>query len=158
MSSNKRKEAIEAVQHFIMNREKSLRTQNTLIESAVDSNSVKKWTMTQLHILSLVKRHPGQLNNTSLAAELKLSKPAITKAINTLIQHHLIVAVKKTDNLKEIYYEVTDQGEQLAAEHDKLHYQAEEKYYDLFSHFNDNEIDVIIRFLNMWRLMTSESK
>ncbi|OOC61580.1 MarR family transcriptional regulator [Paenibacillus ihbetae] len=158
MSSNKRKEAIEAVQHFIMNREKSLRTQNMLTERAVDSSSVKKWTMTQLHILSLVKRHPCQLNNTSLAAELNLSKPAITKAMNTLIQHQLIVTVKKTDNLKEIYYEVTDQGEQLAAEHDKLHSQAEEKYYDLFSHFNDNEIDVIIRFLNMWQLMTSESK
>lgn len=158
MISNKRKEAIEAVQHFIMNREKSLRGRNTSIESAVGSDSAKNWSMTQLHILSLVKHHPCQLNNTSLATELNLSKSAITKAINTLIQHDLVVTAKKTDNLKEIYYEATDQGKQLAAEHDKLHQHAEEKYYELFSHFNDNEIDVIIRFLNTWLLMTSESK
>ncbi|GIO99630.1 putative HTH-type transcriptional regulator YvnA [Paenibacillus lautus] len=157
MTLNKRKEAIEAVQYFIMNREKNIRNRSTSIESTVGSDSVKNWSMTQLHILSLVKRNPCQLNNTSLATELNLSKSAITKAINTLIQHHLVVTAKKTDNLKEIYYEATDQGKQLATAHDKLHHQAEEKYYELFSHFNDEEIDVIIRFLNAW-LMTSEYK
>ncbi|WP_010268368.1 MarR family transcriptional regulator [Paenibacillus senegalensis] len=137
-----------------MNREKNLRNRSKRPESVAGSGVVRDWSVTQLHILSLIKRLPFKMNNTSLAAELNLSKAAITKAVNTLIQHNLVVTAKKADNLKEIYYEVTDQGKQLAAEHDKMHNQAEKKYHELFSHFHDDEIDVIIRFLKRWSMMS----
>ncbi|WP_256701662.1 MULTISPECIES: MarR family transcriptional regulator [Paenibacillus] len=106
--------------------------------------------MTQLHILSLVNENPNGWNNTLLSTELNVSKPAVTKAVNALIENDLLLSTKKAENNKEVYYDITHPGRELAVEHDKLHKIIEGKYYDLFRTFSEEELDVVIRFLDGW--------
>jgi len=150
MPSTKNKEAFIAIQSFILKREKNIQNRRTIEKKMTEEQSTRNWTITQLHILSAVNDNPNELNNTSLAAELNISKPAVTKALNGLIEHNLIVASKKAENNKEIYYDVTAKGKLLAAEHEKLHKIIEQQYDELFNDFSEDEINVIIRFLHAW--------
>ncbi|AJE50905.1 MarR family transcriptional regulator [Paenibacillus polymyxa] len=152
MSQSKHERTFEAIQHFILEREKSAQRRQALLETLTEEvvREKRRWTITQLHILSLVSNSQGSMNNTSLAAELNISKPAVTKAVNILIEHHLLLTSKKSDNHKELYYSVTDEGRQLAAVHDQMHRQLKEQYEQLFDAFSEDELDVVIRFLHAW--------
>ncbi|ALP35985.1 hypothetical protein ASL14_07180 [Paenibacillus sp. IHB B 3084] len=152
MNHIKQEQTFEAVQHFLLARERSVQKRQALLDTLTEevNKENRRWTTTQLHILSLINSSQGGMNNASLAAELNISKPAVTKAVNILIEHHLVLTSKKSDNHKELYYNVTDEGRKLAAVHDRMHQQLKERYNQLFDAFSEEELDVVIRFLNAW--------
>ncbi|WP_226001474.1 MarR family transcriptional regulator [Paenibacillus sp. BJ-4] len=123
MKRPKHELTFEAVQHFLLARERSTQKRQALLEALTEDvmREKRRWTITQLHILSLVNSNQCGMNNASLAAELHVSKPAVTKAVNILVEHQLLLTSKKSDNQKELYYDVTDKGRQLAAVHDQMH-------------------------------------
>jgi len=135
-----------------LNKERNISTRRTIENNKTKEvqQSTRKWTITQLHILSLVNENPNGWNNTLLSTELNVSKPAVTKAVNALIENDLLISTKKAENNKEVYYDITHQGKELAVEHEKLHKIIERKYYDLFRAFSEEELDVVIRFLDAW--------
>ncbi|WP_334075888.1 MULTISPECIES: MarR family transcriptional regulator [Paenibacillus] len=153
METDKQNQALEAVQQFIMRREKRVQTRSTAAEmlaSELTPAAESKWTLTQLHILSLVKKQPGALNNTLLAERLHLSKPAVTKAVRPLVERQLLLPSHNVANQKEIYYRLSEQGGASAEAHDRIHERLKDEYIRLFGAFSDEELDVIIRFLNAW--------
>jgi DNA-binding MarR family transcriptional regulator len=149
---DKYQEAFDAIQGFIMKKERKVTARNMMENSLAEESQQlsRKWTITQLHILSLVKNKPHEWNNTLLSTELNVSKPAVTKAVNALMEHHLIAALKKEDNHKVIYYGLTPQGEELADQHDRLHKIVEGKYFEMLNTFSEDELNVVIRFLKAW--------
>lgn len=144
-------QTLQAIEHLIIKREKSHQHQQDLANQMIENSIVldRKWSITQLHVLSLIGSS-NETNNTVLAQTLNISKPAITKAINILIDQGMIVTTKKPNNNKEVYYVLTDKGQQLTAIHDKLHKIAEERYIQLFNLFSEQELHVVIRFLTKW--------
>ncbi|WP_077300979.1 MarR family transcriptional regulator [Virgibacillus pantothenticus] len=141
---NTKKKVLIALQDLITTRES--------IRKAASSNKNNvmfgvSWTLTQFHIVTLLKEHE-LMNNTNLAKELNVSKPAVTKAIKKLLEHCIIVEKQNEGNKKETFYVLTEKGEQMASIHEKLHKNAEDQYLSLFDAFNKEQLETIIIFLN----------
>ncbi|HBZ10776.1 MAG TPA: MarR family transcriptional regulator [Bacillus bacterium] len=143
---NKKEDALKALQHFITEREASQK-KGRVNKVGQEEALALDWTLTQLHIVATIKEK-GMANNTSLSECLKLSKPAITKAVRKLLHHNILVKTKQEDNKKEVYYLLTESGEELALIHDRLHEQARNSYLRILDNFNTVELETIIRFLN----------
>lgn len=143
---NKNIEALEALEQFIKEREAAdkLRKQ---VKLSQEESIISDWTLTQLHIVATIKES-GRANNTTLSESLNVSKPAITKAVRKLLEHHILEKVQDEDNKKEIYYLLTKSGEMLALIHAQLHKQARERYLRILNEFKPAELEIIIRFLN----------
>lgn len=76
-------QAFQAVQDFILKREKRAQhEQQAFAEEAFqEEESMRKhWTLTQLHIISLISESEADVNNAFLAAKLQISKAAVTKS------------------------------------------------------------------------------
>ncbi|WP_179134535.1 MarR family transcriptional regulator [Oceanobacillus timonensis] len=143
---DKKKEAIEALQQLIKEREAADRNRKAIKfnEEAV----VSDWTLTQLHVVAVIKEK-GQANNTTLAEQLNISKPAVTKAVKKLLENRMLEKIQQDGNKKEVYYMLTDSGDMLAAIHEELHEKAESRYLDIFNHFDDNELETLITFFKL---------
>lgn len=142
---NKKEEALEALQNLITERE-AAQKRRRVNKSEQEDALVLGWTLTQLHIVAIIKEK-GMANNTSLSESLRLSKPAITKAVRKLLQHNILVKTQQEDNKKEVYYLLTESGEELALIHDRLHEQARNRYLRILDNFNTVELETIIKFL-----------
>lgn len=143
---NKNTEALEALEQFIKEREAADKIRKQ-VKTSQEKLIASDWTLTQLHIVATIKEN-GRANNTTLSESLNVSKPAITKAIRKLLDHHILEKIQEEDNKKEVYYLLTKSGEMLALIHAQLHEQARERYLRIFDEFNTAELEIIIRFLH----------
>jgi len=145
-------QAFQAVQDFVMKRERKIQTRQSMEDKiAYDFKDLKKnWTITQLHIVSLINSNNNQANNTFLANKLNISKAAVSKAIRVLMKHNMISSHKNENNKREIYYSLTEEGKRLAAIHDQMHEIVKNQYIQLFKQFSDAELEIVIKFLNEW--------
>ncbi|MFD1885804.1 MarR family transcriptional regulator [Paenibacillus wenxiniae] len=144
-------QAFQAVEQLLLKREDNVQRQQQLAEqmAAEMEAPARKWTITQLHLLSILHTQ-GEVNNMHLAEQLRISRPAVTKATAILLKHELIREVRRLHNLREVYYALTPAGEQLATIHERLHNRLLEQYEQLFSQFDEAELTTIIRFLHTW--------
>lgn len=152
MRSVTKEQTLKAIENFIIQREKKTKQQNDDAESLLISHgfSENRWSLTQLHIVALIKENPNEANNTFLANQLGISKPAVTKAMNALSKENMVTAQKNENNQKTIYYKLTNSGEKLSLIHEQMHRKAEERYDQLLHQFSDEELQLIRKFLNAW--------
>jgi len=143
---SKKEEALESLQHLITERE-AAQKRKRVDKSGKEEAFVLDWTLTQLHIVATIKEK-GMANNTYLSENLKLSKPAITKAVKKLLQQNILMKIQQEDNKKEVYYLLTESGEKLALVHNQLHEKARIRYLSILDNFNIVELETIIKFLN----------
>ncbi|MED0679224.1 MarR family transcriptional regulator [Aneurinibacillus thermoaerophilus] len=142
MESTKKK-VLKALQELITTRESIRKAESSNKRNVLFGVS---WTLTQFHIVALLKEHG--MNNTNLAKELNVSKPAVTKAIKKLLEHRIIDERQNERNKKEIFYVLTEKGEIMASIHDRLHKEAEDQYLSLLNSFTKEQLETIIIFLN----------
>ncbi|MED2984873.1 MarR family transcriptional regulator [Bacillus thuringiensis] len=147
------KQTLKAIEDFVITREKKKHASQEMIKELVSEyeNINKNWTLTQLHIVSVIHESKQQMNNTLLSMELNISKATISKAIRVLIDNRILLTHQNTDNKKEIFYTLTDKGIQLAIVHKKLHKIAHKRYSELFQQFDDSELQVVTKFLEAWK-------
>lgn len=96
-------QAFQAVQDFILKREKRAQHEQQALakEAFQEDDSIRKhWTLTQLHIISLISENEADVNNAFLAAKLQISKAAVTKAVNVLTKHGMIESHKNRTTTK----------------------------------------------------------
>lgn len=103
-------------------------------------------SLTQFHIIELIDKN-NKVNNKFLAKELNVSNPAITKSIKKLLSKGLVIELHNESNKREVYYQLTEQGEKLSFIHDDLHKKAVKKYEEVLKVFNDKELETIFKFL-----------
>lgn len=142
---------LKALQELITTRESIKRTESSNKKNILFGVS---WTLTQFHIVAFLKENE-LMNNTILARELNISKPAVTKATKKLLEHKIIKEQQNEGNKKEIFYVLTEKGEVMAAIHEKLHRNAEKQYLSLLESFNKEQLETIILFL---KTLTSHLK
>ncbi|EHL67581.1 hypothetical protein HMPREF1014_04892 [Bacillus sp. 7_6_55CFAA_CT2] len=147
------KQTLKAIEDFVITREKKKYASQEMIKELVSDyeNINKNWTLTQLHIVSVIHESKQQMNNTLLSMELNISKVTISKAIRILIDNRILLTHQNTDNKKEIFYTLTDKGIQLAIVHKKLHKIAHKRYSELFQQFDDSELQIVTKFLEAWK-------
>lgn len=141
---------LKAIQDLIMHREKRRNDPTDPLITTTDTLK-QDWTLTQLHILSMIQANPNESNNTFLSQQLNLSKPAITKAVKKLIDKDMVDYCHRQGDKKSVYYSLTEKGTQLAALHDELHEKAVASYLEFLQQFHEDELQVIERFLKAWK-------
>ncbi|MDM5296819.1 MarR family transcriptional regulator [Bacillus pumilus] len=141
---------LKAIQDLIMHREKRRHDPTDPLITTTDTLN-QDWTLTQLHILSMIQANPDESNNTFLSQQLKLSKPAITKAVKKLIEKGMVHYRHRQGDKKSVYYSLTEEGTKLASLYDELHERAVTTYLEFLSQFPADELQVIERFLKAWK-------
>lgn len=87
-------------------------------------------------------------NVTKVAAEMGMTRGAISKISKKLLNKKLIDSYQKPDNNKEIYFCLTEQGQKVYIEHKKCHAQARQEKLAILSTYSEDEQSIILRFLN----------
>ncbi|MBP2637463.1 MAG: transcriptional regulator, MarR family [Firmicutes bacterium] len=87
-------------------------------------------------------------NVTKIAAEMGMTRGAISKISRKLLNKELIDTYQKPENNKEIYFCLTQQGQKVYDEHKKCHNQALEEKLAILSTYSEYEQSIILRFLN----------
>ena len=87
-------------------------------------------------------------NVTKVAAEMSMTRGAISKISKKLLNKKLIDSYQKPENNKEIYFCLTEQGQQVYIEHKKCHTQSMQEKLALLSTYSEFEQSIILRFLS----------
>lgn len=87
-------------------------------------------------------------NVTKIAAEMGMTRGAISKISRKLLNKKLIDTYQKPENNKEIYFCLTEQGQKVYDEHKKCHNQSLEEKLAILSTYSEYEQSIILRFLN----------
>lgn len=133
---------ILTLQQFIIERENANKRRLN-----IKGNEGLNLSLTQFHLIELIANN-DKVNNKFLADKLNVSNPAITKSMKKLLSKNLVVEQTNNENKREIHYKLTKKGEQLSYIHDTLHKQAVKRYEEVLKVFDEDELEVIIKFLN----------
>ncbi|MFD0897473.1 MarR family transcriptional regulator [Loigolactobacillus binensis] len=99
-----------------------------------------------LHTLADIGKNQP-VNGTELTAHLQVSKGAISKTVNKLIKFELIDKFKRTDNRKEVYYSLSEKGQQLNYAHQQLHQQLDHQMQLLLANYQPEQLELIAQFV-----------
>jgi len=88
-----------------------------------------------------------EANVSRLAEQLYMTRGAASKITKKLIAKGLVKPYNKSDNKKEIYFELTAEGKAINKRHDKLHDSFLKQDEVVFEAMSDSELEVIDRFL-----------
>jgi DNA-binding MarR family transcriptional regulator len=88
-----------------------------------------------------------QPNVTKISKTMGLTRGGISKISKKLLGKGLIESYRSPDNNKEIYFRLTESGHSLYVEHQKIHHEVRVKWTTLLTHYNDDELAVILRFI-----------
>lgn len=137
--ANLNKQLDDLVNHILLKAE----NQHELLFGACQSGV--NLTNTQEHILMLLSQE--RLTNSDLSKRLNVSQAAITKAIKSLVKQDMLAPVKKVDDARVTFFELTDLAKPVAEEHTHHHKATLAVYDELVNQFSDEEKQVIERFL-----------
>lgn len=107
---------------------------------------IDNYSISEIHCIDLIGKiqYP---NVTILAKSLNMTKGAISKITKKLIDNGLIKKYQKSNNKKEVYFQLTNKGQEIYNKHEILHNKSKEKYKTIINTFNDKDKDVLINFL-----------
>ncbi|HLR35206.1 MAG TPA: MarR family transcriptional regulator [Tissierellales bacterium] len=118
---------------------------NKLIEN---KKLIENYSISEIHCIDSIGKIKDP-NVTKLAISLNMTKGAISKITKKLNAQKIITKYTKADNKKEFYFKLTKDGKKVYTKHELLHNKSKEKYIDILNKFDDNEKDVIIKFLEI---------
>jgi DNA-binding MarR family transcriptional regulator len=87
-------------------------------------------------------------NVTKIANEMGMTRGAISKINKKLLGKGLIESYQRPENNKEIYYQLTKDGQYVYDEHKKCHKKAKQEKLSLLELYSEKEQAIILRFLN----------
>ena len=116
---------------------------NKLVEN---KGLIDNYSISEIHCIDLIGKvqYP---NVTILSKSLNMTKGAISKITKKLIDNGLINKYQKSNNKKEVYFQLTNKGQEIYNKHEVLHNESKEKYKTIINKFNDKDKDVLINFL-----------
>ncbi|MBW5448726.1 MarR family transcriptional regulator [Cohnella sp. CFH 77786] len=108
--------------------------------------SLKGQTSTEVHCIECIENNADP-NVTKLAECLYLTTGAISKMTKKLIKKGLIESYQKSDNKKEIYFKLTDEGKIIYKIHEDLHKEFQERDKVVFEQITEQQFDSMLSFL-----------
>lgn len=103
------------------------------------------YTYTEMHCIDCI----GKIENpnvTKIALAMNLTKAAISKSIKKLIKKEAIEVYKAPENKKEIYYKLTETGQEVFNKHLSMHKNWCTKDEEFFKQFKADDLE---RFYNI---------
>ncbi|CAH1227808.1 HTH-type transcriptional regulator PchR [Paenibacillus allorhizoplanae] len=108
-------------------------------------DSLKGYTSSEVHCIEYIEKNADS-NVTQLAESFYMTRGALSKLTKKLIEKGLIESYQKSDNKKEIYFRLTEQGKAINKIHDDLHKEFQERDKAVFEQVTEEQFESILRF------------
>jgi DNA-binding MarR family transcriptional regulator len=112
-------------------------------------HSFKGFKSSEVHCIEYIGRNVDS-NVTKLAEYFYMTRGAISKMTKKLIEKGVIESYQKPDNKKEIYFKLTEQGEEIYKVHEKLHKEFQERDKAVFDQVTDEQFDIMLSFMEKY--------
>ncbi|MFJ6189244.1 MarR family transcriptional regulator [Bacillus thuringiensis] len=110
---------------------------------------LKGFKSSEVHCIEYIENNADS-NVTQLAEAFYVTRGAISRMTKKLIQKGFIESYQKSENKKEIYFRLTEQGKEIYKIHENLHKEFHERDKVVFEQVTKEEFDSIIRFVEKY--------
>lgn len=122
----------------------------TWLNKPILEKTLSDYTLSEIELIEHIALIP-YANVTKLAAASYMTRGAISKLTKKLMNKGLIESYQQTDNKKEIYFRLTNKGQQVNQIHQELHHTFLERDQIVFENMTDDEFDTVFRFIGRYR-------
>ncbi|NKF06601.1 MarR family transcriptional regulator [Clostridium gasigenes] len=112
-------------------------------------DSFKGYNPSEVHCIEYIGRNVDS-NVTKLAESFYMTRGAISKMTKKLIKKGTIESYQKPDNKKEIYFRLTEQGQEIYKVHDELHKEFQERDKVVFEQVSEEQFDSMLSFVEKY--------
>ena len=112
-------------------------------------DSLKGYKSSEVHCIEYIGRNVGS-NATKLAESFYMTRGAISKMTKKLIKKGIIESYQKSDNKKEIYFRLTEQGKVIYNVHEELHKEFQERDKAVFEQVTEEQFDSMLSFVEKY--------
>jgi len=110
---------------------------------------LKGFKSSEVHCIEYIENNADS-NVTQLAEAFYVTRGAISRMTKKLINKGLIESYQKSENKKEIYFRLTEQGKEIYKIHEELHKEFQERDKAVFDQVTESEFDSIISFVEKY--------
>ncbi|PEA76532.1 MarR family transcriptional regulator [Bacillus wiedmannii] len=110
---------------------------------------LKGFKSSEVHCIEYIENNVDS-NVTQLAEAFYVTRGAISRMTKKLIKKGLIESYQKSENKKEIYFRLTEQGKEIYKIHEELHKEFQDRDKAVFEQVTDAEFDIIINFVDKY--------
>lgn len=111
--------------------------------------SLKGYKPSEVHCIDSIGKNVDA-NVTKLAVSLYMTRGAISKITKKLINRGLIETYQKSNNKKEIYFRLTEQGEVIYKIHEELHKEFQERDKVVFEQITEQQLESLLSFVEKY--------
>lgn len=112
-------------------------------------DSLKGFTSSEVHCIEYIEKNVDS-NVTKLAESFFMTRGAISKLSKKLIEKGLIESYQKSDNKKEIYFRLTEQGKVIYKIHEDLHKEFQERDKAVFEQITEEQFNSMLSFVDKY--------
>ncbi|CAM4196063.1 MarR family transcriptional regulator [Bacillus wiedmannii] len=110
---------------------------------------LKGFKSSEVHCIEYIENNADS-NVTQLAEAFYVTRGAISRMTKKLIKKDLIESYQKSENKKEIYFRLTEQGKEIYKIHEELHNEFQERDKAVFEQVTEAEFESIISFVEKY--------
>ncbi|MCH4566222.1 MarR family transcriptional regulator [Bacillus sp. ES1-5] len=110
---------------------------------------LKGFKSSEVHCIEYIENNSDS-NVTQLAEAFYVTRGAISRMTKKLINKGLIESYQKSENKKEIYFRLTEQGKKIYKIHEELHNEFQQRDKAVFEQVTEAEFDSIINFVEKY--------
>ena len=111
--------------------------------------SLKAYKSSEVHCIEYIGSN-ADTNVTKLSEYFYMTRGAMSKLTKKLIKKGVIESYQKTDNKKEIYFRLTEQGKEVYKTHEKLHKEFQERDKAIFEQVTEEQFDSMLNFIEKY--------
>lgn len=108
--------------------------------------SLKGYKPSEVHYIECIGRN-SDFNVTKLAEHLYMTRGAISKMTKKFMEKGIIESYQKQDNKKEIYFRLTEKGNEIYKIHDDLHREFRQRDKAVFEQITEEQFDNMLHFI-----------
>lgn len=112
-------------------------------------SSLQGYKPSEVHCIEFIEKNVDS-NVTKLAESMYMTKGAISKLTKKLIEKGLIEDYQKTNNKKEVFFKLTQQGRVVFDIHEKLHKEFQERDESVFKHVTEEQFNHMLDFIELY--------
>jgi len=128
---------------------RELLNKTILLNKSKMEASLKGYKSSEVHCIEYIGRHEDS-NVTKLAESFYMTRGAISKLTQKLIKKGVIESYQKSDNKKEIYFRLTEQGKAIYKIHEDLHREFQERDKVVFEQVTEEQFDRVLSFVEKY--------
>ncbi len=117
-----------------------------MLSKLTESQCLDEYGYSETHCIDYIGRLELP-NVTKVAEHMGMTRGAISKMTKKLLAKGLIEKYTLETNKKEIYFRLTEQGQQLFDEHAKRHERWEKRDMEFLSRYSDEEVRAVLHFM-----------